>query len=117
VLAWFILSLVIVSPLAWFFARRIVLPLEGFAQAAEMLGRDPSATIIPLKGPAEIGRAAHAFNQMHNRLRAFVDDRTAMVGAISHDLRTPSPACVSGWRMCPRTSAPPCCAKWPKWRA
>jgi signal transduction histidine kinase len=89
VLAWFILSLVIVSPLAWFFARRIVLPLEGFAQAAEMLGRDPSATIIPLKGPAEIGRAAHAFNQMHNRLRAFVDDRTAMVGAISHDLRTP----------------------------
>jgi signal transduction histidine kinase len=89
VLAWFILSLVIVSPLAWFLARRIVLPLEGFARAAEMLGRDPSATIIPLSGPAEIGRAAHAFNQMHNRLRAFVDDRTAMVGAISHDLRTP----------------------------
>jgi two-component system, OmpR family, sensor kinase len=89
VLLWFVLSLVIVSPLAWFFARRIVLPLEGFARAAEMLGRDPSATIIPLKGPAEIGRAAHAFNQMHNRLRAFVDDRTAMVGAISHDLRTP----------------------------
>jgi signal transduction histidine kinase len=89
VVAWFFLSLVIVSPLAWFFARRIVLPLEGFARAAEMLGRDPSATIIPLKGPAEIGRAAHAFNQMHNRLRAFVDDRTAMVGAISHDLRTP----------------------------
>lgn len=89
VLAWFVLSLLIVSPLAWFFARRIVLPLEGFARAAEMLGRDPSATIIPLKGPAEIGRAAHAFNQMHNRLRAFVDDRTAMVGAISHDLRTP----------------------------
>ena len=89
VLAWFVLSLVIVSPLAYVFARRIVLPLEGFARAAEMLGRDPSATIIPLKGPAEIGRAAHAFNQMHNRLRAFVDDRTAMVGAISHDLRTP----------------------------
>lgn len=89
VVAWFVLSLVIVSPLAWFFARRIVLPLEGFARAAEILGRDPSATIIPLKGPAEIGRAAHAFNQMHNRLRAFVDDRTAMVGAISHDLRTP----------------------------
>jgi signal transduction histidine kinase len=89
VLLWFILSLVIVSPLAWFFARRIVRPLEGFARAAEMLGRDPSATIIPLSGPAEIGRAAYAFNQMHNRLRAFVDDRTAMVGAISHDLRTP----------------------------
>jgi HAMP domain-containing protein len=86
---WFLLSLAIVSPLAWLFARRIVRPLEGFARAAETLGRDPAATILPLSGPAEIGRAAHAFNQMRNRLRAFVDDRTAMVGAISHDLRTP----------------------------
>ncbi|NMN06409.1 MULTISPECIES: ATP-binding protein [unclassified Novosphingobium] len=86
---WFLLSLAIVSPLAWLFAQRIVRPLEGFAHAAETLGRDPAATILPLSGPAEIGRAAHAFNQMRNRLRAFVDDRTAMVGAISHDLRTP----------------------------
>lgn len=89
VMVWFALSLAIVSPLAWLFARRIVRPLEGFAKAAETLGRDPSATILPLSGPAEIGRAAYAFNQMRHRLRAFVDDRTAMVGAISHDLRTP----------------------------
>ncbi|WP_231568328.1 ATP-binding protein [Novosphingobium malaysiense] len=89
VILWFALSLAVVSPLAWLFARRIVHPLRDFAMAAEQLGRDPSATIIPLSGPAEIGRAANAFNQMRNRLRAFVDDRTAMVGAISHDLRTP----------------------------
>jgi signal transduction histidine kinase len=89
VIVWFLLSLAIVSPLAWLFARRIVRPLQGFADAAEALGRDPSATILPLSGPAEIGRAAYAFNQMRFRLRAFVDDRTAMVGAISHDLRTP----------------------------
>lgn len=89
VMLWFALSLAIVSPLAWLFVRRIVVPLRDFAKAAEQLGRDPSATILPLSGPAEIGRAANAFNQMRNRLRAFVDDRTAMVGAISHDLRTP----------------------------
>ncbi|EIZ79001.1 integral membrane sensor signal transduction histidine kinase [Novosphingobium sp. Rr 2-17] len=89
VMLWFALSLAIVSPLAWLFARRIVVPLRDFARAAEQLGRDPSATILPLSGPAEIGRAAYAFNQMRNRLRSFVDDRTAMVGAISHDLRTP----------------------------
>lgn len=89
VMLWFALSLAIVSPLAWIFVRRIVVPLRDFAQAAEQLGRDPSATILPLSGPAEIGRAANAFNQMRHRLRAFVDDRTAMVGAISHDLRTP----------------------------
>ncbi len=89
VMLWFALSLAIISPFAWLFARRIVVPLKDFAQAAEQLGRDPSATILPLSGPAEIGRAANAFNQMRFRLRAFVDDRTAMVGAISHDLRTP----------------------------
>ncbi len=89
VILWFALSLAIISPFAWLFARRIVVPLRDFARAAEQLGRDPSATILPLSGPAEIGRAANAFNQMRNRLRAFVDDRTAMVGAISHDLRTP----------------------------
>jgi signal transduction histidine kinase len=36
-----------------------------------------------------VGRAAHAFNRMQSRLKSFVDDRTAFVGAISHDLRTP----------------------------
>lgn len=89
VLLWFALSLLIVAPLAWGFARRIVRPLNGFADAAETLGRDPAAAILPLDGPAEVGRAAHAFNLMQSRLRSFVDDRTAMVGAISHDLRTP----------------------------
>lgn len=89
VMLWFALSLLIVAPLAWLFARRIVIPLQRFAQTAEVLGRDPAASVLPLSGPAEIGRAARAFNVMHTRLRAFVDDRTAMVGAISHDLRTP----------------------------
>ena len=89
VLLWFALSLALVAPFGWLFARRLVKPLEGFAGAAEALGRDPAAIIGPLDGPAEIGRAAHAFNLMQTRLRTFVDDRTAMIGAISHDLRTP----------------------------
>jgi signal transduction histidine kinase len=42
-----------------------------------------------LAGPAEIGVAARAFNEMQARLRRHLEDRTAMVGAISHDLRTP----------------------------
>ncbi|MCA8930584.1 MAG: HAMP domain-containing protein, partial [Alphaproteobacteria bacterium] len=89
VLLWFVLSLLLVGPFIWFFARRIVQPLEQFAGTAETLGRNPGASVVPLAGPAEIGRAARAFNQMQSRLRAFVDDRTMMVGAISHDLRTP----------------------------
>jgi len=44
---------------------------------------------MTLKGPAEIGAAAQAFNEMQTRLKRYILDRTAMVGAISHDLRTP----------------------------
>jgi signal transduction histidine kinase len=89
VLLWFLISFALVAPFGWLFARRVVRPIAGFADAAEQLGRDPHAPILALDGPSEIGRAAHAFNRMQNRLRSFVDDRTAMMGAISHDLRTP----------------------------
>ena len=89
VLLWFLISFAAIVPLGLLFARRLVSPLEDFAAAAERLGRDPSGAVIPLRGPAEIGRAAKAFNQMQSRLKRYIDDRTAMVGAISHDLRTP----------------------------
>lgn len=89
VLLWFLVAFAFVAPIGWLYARHIVRPLGQFTAAAEQLGRDPSAALVALEGPAEIGRAAHAFNVMQSRLRSFVDDRTAMVGAISHDLRTP----------------------------
>ena len=89
VLMWFALSLAVVAPLGWIFARRLAAPLAGFAAAAEQLGRDPASPVIVADGPAEIGRAARAFNAMQSRLSRYITDRTAMIGAISHDLRTP----------------------------
>jgi len=89
VLMWFALSLAVVAPLGWIFARRLAAPLAGFAAAAERLGRDPASPVIVADGPAEIGRAARAFNAMQGRLSRYITDRTAMIGAISHDLRTP----------------------------
>ncbi|WP_419320441.1 ATP-binding protein [Caulobacter sp. ErkDOM-E] len=86
---WFALSFAIVAPLGWIFARRLAAPLTDFARAAERLGREPTAEVAILSGPAEVGQAARAFNQMQGRLRRYVEDRTGMIGAISHDLRTP----------------------------
>ncbi|MBJ7408947.1 MAG: HAMP domain-containing protein [Phenylobacterium sp.] len=79
----------VVAPAGFLFARRITAPLKRFSAAAERLGRDPHAPQMALSGPAEIGAAAEAFNGMQGRLKRYIDDRTAMVGAISHDLRTP----------------------------
>ncbi|PZQ53283.1 MAG: two-component sensor histidine kinase, partial [Phenylobacterium zucineum] len=82
-------SFLVVAPAGLLFARHITAPLKRFSDAAERLGRDPRAEPVALSGPAEIGAAAEAFNNMQRRLKRYVDDRTAMVGAISHDLRTP----------------------------
>ena len=43
----------------------------------------------PNRGPREIQAILLAFNRMQDRLRRFNEDRTRMIGAISHDLRTP----------------------------
>ena len=79
----------VVSPLAWWFARRLSAPIAAFAKAAERLGRDPRAPPLDIRGPLEVNAAVSAFNQMQQRLSRYVDDRTAMVAAIAHDLRTP----------------------------
>ena len=89
VLLWFALAFAVVAPLGVIMARRLAAPLNEFAAAAERLGRDPSADLTPLTGPAEVGRAAKAFNLMRTRLKRYIEDRTGMIGAISHDLRTP----------------------------
>jgi len=86
---WFVLSAIAMAPVAYIFARRLAAPIKLFADAAERLGRDPRAQPLVLKGPSEIRAAAGAFNDMQERLRRYVEDRTAMVGAIAHDLRTP----------------------------
>jgi signal transduction histidine kinase len=86
---WFVLSAMAMAPVAYIFARRLSAPIRLFADAAERLGRDPRAAPLALKGPSEIAVAVRAFNDMQERLRRYVEDRTAMVGAIAHDLRTP----------------------------
>jgi len=89
IVAWFLVCLTVFGPAGYLFARRLVSPITAFAKAADRLGRDPRATLVELGGPAEIGVAARAFNEMQARLKRYVDDRTTMIGAISHDLRTP----------------------------
>jgi signal transduction histidine kinase len=64
-------------------------PLSRVAQAAERVGVDINAPALAEQGPAQLQRVIRAFNDMQLRLRRFLTDRTLMLGAISHDLRTP----------------------------
>jgi signal transduction histidine kinase len=69
-------------------ARQITRPIRVFVGAAERLGTDVNAPPIPERGSAELRRATRVFNTMQERLQRYVDDRTRMLAAISHDLRT-----------------------------
>ncbi|MCU0986418.1 MAG: ATP-binding protein [Acetobacteraceae bacterium] len=78
-----------VAALAFWAVRRTTRPIRDLADAAERLGRDVNAPRLPETGPAEVAQAAAAFNTMADRIGRFVADRTAMLAAIGHDLRTP----------------------------
>lgn len=80
--------LVLMSITVWA-VRRSTKPLGRFEQAALRLGLNFNAPPMDEEGPREVRRAAKAFNRMQNRLQTFVKDRTQMLAAISHDLRTP----------------------------
>jgi len=82
-------AFVAVAPLAWWFARRLASPISAFSRAAERLGRDPDAPPLSIRGSTEVVSAAAAFNLMQERLNRYVSNRTTMIGAIAHDLRTP----------------------------
>ena len=69
--------------------RRLTDPVRVLANAAERLGRDVNAPPLPEDGPTEVAAAAAAFNTMAARIRRFVADRTFLLTAIGHDLRTP----------------------------
>jgi len=74
-----------------FAVRSITAPLTSIASAARAFGRGGSESDGDLeeKGPTEIVQAARALNDMRKRVRTLVDERTRMLVAVSHDLRTP----------------------------
>jgi signal transduction histidine kinase len=83
-----IMAIIILAVSIWA-VRRVTAPLTSLSAAAERLGNDLNAPQMPEIGTIETRRASHAFNTMQARLRNLIENRTRMLAAISHDLRTP----------------------------
>ena len=75
-------------PALWL-GGRIASRIRLFAEGAERFGVNPNAPLLPEEGPPELRQAIGAFNQMQGRIRKLVSDRTMMMAAVSHDLRSP----------------------------
>jgi signal transduction histidine kinase len=82
----FMAAMILLSFIA---VRWVTRPLNALADAADRLGADINHPPLDEDGPAEVRRAAHAFNSMQERLSRFVRTRTAILAAMSHDLKTP----------------------------
>lgn len=83
------ITILIFGSAAIFIARRISRPLRHLAKSAERLGRGQQLEVLPEEGPDDIRSTIAAFNRMQVRLRRFLEDRTRLLAAIGHDLRTP----------------------------
>jgi len=70
-------------------ARDLTRPLRRLALAAENFTPNGDLAPLPERGPHEIRIAARALNQMRERIKTMIDERTQMLAAVSHDLRTP----------------------------
>ena len=82
-------AVISVTLLGLWAARALTAPLSSFARAAESFSLNGAAAPLPERGPEEIRSVAKALNRMRERITGLIDDRTKMLAAISHDLRTP----------------------------
>jgi signal transduction histidine kinase len=85
-----VLSIAIVTiMLGVWAARAVTAPLRSFARAAESFSPEAQISPLPEQGPEEVRTATRALNAMRERIKGLVEDRTRMLAAVGHDLRTP----------------------------
>ena len=80
---------IILVVVCWFLLTRLTGPILRVSQAADRLGRGEDGKPLPLIGPAEVRNLTHTFNRMQDRLTRFIADRTQLLAALGHDLRSP----------------------------
>ncbi|HET6466778.1 MAG TPA: ATP-binding protein [Geminicoccaceae bacterium] len=88
-LAWMVGASLVLVMIAMYFMNLQVRPIRRLAIAVDSFGKGRDPGDFPVGGPAEIRRAARAFNLMRERILRYLSQRTEMLAAVSHDLRTP----------------------------
>lgn len=87
-LVWLGATAILVGLSAAWAGWRLTRPLSRLAEATERFDLDGEEDPLPETGPREVRNAAHAFNRMTVRIRLLVEERTLLLAALSHDLKT-----------------------------
>ncbi len=83
------LTALLILPLAWLLSQRLSRPIVAFSEAAAKVGFEDDSPPVLAAGPREVRAAADVLNAMQTRIKKQVESRTALMGAIAHDLKTP----------------------------
>ncbi|WP_409018699.1 ATP-binding protein [Brevundimonas vesicularis] len=86
---WLMIATVLLLGVAVLFIRNQVRAIERLADAAEAFGRGESLPRFKPHGAREVRAAATAFLDMRGRIQRHIEQRTALLASVSHDLRTP----------------------------
>lgn len=84
-----LLTLLLLLGALWLGLKRITGPLRKLAQAADAFGLGAEPPPLPREGPREVRALAEALARMHERLTKMIGERTRMLAALGHDLRSP----------------------------
>ena len=84
-----LLFLCSIAALAYLVTRMTIRPLQQLSKAALDLGNDINHPPLAVVGATELRQASSAFNAMQARIRHYIEQRTHMLAAITHDLQTP----------------------------
>jgi two-component system osmolarity sensor histidine kinase EnvZ len=87
-LLWMIISSLVLLAIAIAFMRKQIKPIVELAHAARSFGMGHDVSSFTPRGATEVKQAAHAFLNMKERIERHVEQRTAMLAGVSHDLRT-----------------------------
>lgn len=82
-------AMALLVAVSWFVMTGLLGPLRRLAGASERLGRGEDIDALPERGPQEVRELTAGFNRMQDRLTRFVADRTRVLAALGHDLRSP----------------------------
>lgn len=82
-------AMALLVAVSWFVMTGLLGPLRRLARASERLGRGEGIDALPERGPQEVRELTAGFNRMQDRLTRFVADRTRVLAALGHDLRSP----------------------------
>ena len=88
-LLWVMGTSIILFAVSVFFMRNQIRPIRKLAIMAERMGKGREVLPFKPEGAREVRQAARAFIEMHQRITRQVEQRTAMLAGVSHDLRTP----------------------------